>query len=548
MRTTLRRIADKLFTGWAGLSVVLMAGALVLILAMIFWRGSQAVVFRGTVEWRELQLKRYGRGDADEVEAETRAAREAREKLYEIVDRFGRGLDPERLEERADHVYRQYKQQVRNRIDAGRLDRDAYVPLRKQADAVRDDLVAAYYATDAREAQRRLEQVLAREDDPAFTDTVAEGFFRLAREYREVTEQVDLSRRQEYAKAYTEVADLLRELLGPREGDSPSQLERLNYGATRWDQAQAVVHRLLWVETWVPQGPGQPLKKTLTPRREQFEGTPMVRAFDLLETDLDAMLRPHWTFYWHYFTDGTNPEGAIGGAGPQIVGTFLLAGVAIAFAFPLGLVAAAFLVECTRGGPFVRLLRMCINTLAGVPSIVFGLFGLAAILMWFQPKVLGWDTHPTVLAGGLTLGLMVLPIIIRASEEAIRAVPQSYREASLALGAGKLRTFLTVTFPAALPGVLTGVILSLGRAAGETAPILFTAAVLTRGNPWDISLGEPTVALPYSAYMLSTTDRLAAKTGHLTWGMIMTLVMLVLVLNLAAIIIRSKVSKRLRGG
>ena len=196
----------------------------------------------------------------------------------------------------------------------------------------------------------------------------------------------------------------------------------------------------------------------------------------------------------------------------------------------------------------VRLIRTCINTLAGVPSIVFGLFGLAFFIIYLQPK-LGLEGGSSIVAGGLTLGLLVLPIMIRASEEAIRAVPAAYKEAALALGAGRLRCFVTVTLPAALPGILTGVILSLSRAAGETAPILFTAAVAIGQAPWPpwAALWRGTPTLSYSAYHLAVGDRLAAVVPHNQYGMIMTLILLVLVLNLVAIGLRWRLSRRLRG-
>ena len=135
----------------------------------------------------------------------------------------------------------------------------------------------------------------------------------------------------------------------------------------------------------------------------------------------------------------------------------------------MGIVSASYLVEYGGDTLVIRIIRTCINTLAGVPSIVFGLFGLAFFVLLFG--------RPCILAAAMTLAVLSLPVMIRASEEAIRAVPTTYKEASLALGAGRFRTFMTVTFPAALPGILTGMILSLSRAAGETAPILFTGAV-----------------------------------------------------------------------
>jgi phosphate transport system permease protein len=138
---------------------------------------------------------------------------------------------------------------------------------------------------------------------------------------------------------------------------------------------------------------------------------------------------------------------------------------------------------------------------------------------------------------------MILPIIIRASEEAIRSVPVSYKQAALALGAGELRTVLTVTLPAAMPGILTGIILSLSRAAGETAPILFTGAVAL--GPIAKSLFDPTRTLSYGSYNIAVSDRISMLVPHNQYGMVSALIILVLVLNLAAIIIRSRISKRL---
>jgi phosphate transport system permease protein len=207
-------------------------------------------------------------------------------------------------------------------------------------------------------------------------------------------------------------------------------------------------------------------------------------------------------------------------------------------------ISAAFLVECASDNLLVRSIRTCINTLAGVPSIVFGLFGLAFFVLWLQPA-LGLANKSTILAGSLTLGVLVLPVVIRASEEAIRAVPVSYKEASLSLGASEFRTFVTVTLPSALPGIMTGLILSMSRAAGETAPLLFTAAVAVGPSPK--SLVEPTRTLSYGTHDIATGDVIGALVPHNQYGMVMTLILLVLALNIGAIVIRSRVSRKLRG-
>ena len=186
------------------------------------------------------------------------------------------------------------------------------------------------------------------------------------------------------------------------------------------------------------------------------------------------MLLPRVTFYWQFLKDASFDSHLFGGIGAELLGTIYLVVGTMVFAIPMGVIAAVYLIEFARGGDstFVSVLRVFISTLAGVPSIVFGLFGLA-----FFINTVKVSNSKSVLAGSLTLALLVLPTIIRASEEAIRAVPQTYKEAALSLGASKIKTVLTVILPAALPGILTGIVISMGRAAGETAPIIFTAAV-----------------------------------------------------------------------
>jgi phosphate transport system permease protein len=179
-----------------------------------------------------------------------------------------------------------------------------------------------------------------------------------------------------------------------------------------------------------------------------------------------------------------------------------------------------------------------------VPSIVFGLFGLAFFVLYLLP-LFGAPSKGNILAASLTLAVLTLPLMIRASEEALRAVPHTYKEASLALGAGHFRTFIKVTLPAAMPGILTGIILSLGRVAGETAPILFTGTAAVASIPK--SLFDATRTLSYGSYDMAVGDRIAAMVPHQQYGMVVTLILLVLILNTAAILLRWKISKKLRG-
>ena len=173
---------------------------------------------------------------------------------------------------------------------------------------------------------------------------------------------------------------------------------------------------------------------------------------------------------WTFLSQPPMDSMTRGGILPCIVGTLCLSLGTILVALPIGVASAIYLNEYARPGRIVRLIRLGINNLAGVPSVVFGLFGLAFFVVYLEMGV-------SILAGSLTLGLLTLPVIIGSTEEALRAVPDTYRETSLGLGATKWQTIYRVVLPGALPGILTGTILGISRAAGETAPIMFTAAV-----------------------------------------------------------------------
>ncbi len=226
-----------------------------------------------------------------------------------------------------------------------------------------------------------------------------------------------------------------------------------------------------------------------------------------------------------------------GGIFPCIVGTFLLAFSSMLVALPLGVASAIYLNEYARPGKMLRLIRLCINNLAGVPSVVFGLFGLGLFV-----GVLGMGV--SILAGAFTLGVLTLPVVIGTTEESMRSVPDTYREASLALGASKWQTIKRVVLPTALPGILTGTILSISRAAGETAAIMFTAAVFfTPQMPQGIL--DDVMALPYHIYVLATAGTEIEKTRPLQYGTALVLIFLVLGMNLLAIWLRARLQKKL---
>jgi phosphate transport system permease protein len=241
---------------------------------------------------------------------------------------------------------------------------------------------------------------------------------------------------------------------------------------------------------------------------------------------------------WEFLTAPPTDAMTKGGIMPAILGTFYLTLGAVVIAMPLGIMSAIYLSEYARQGPLVRVIRLGVNCLAGVPSIVFGLFGLGLFVVYLK-------FGASILSGSLTLGFLILPTIIGASEEALKGVPQTFREASLALGVSKWQTIRRVVLPNALPGILTGSILGIGRAAGETAPIMFTAAAFyTVKLP--TSIFDEVMALPFHIYVLATAGTHIEETRPIQFGTVLVLVALVLSIDLVAIAIRSAIRKKKR--
>jgi phosphate transport system permease protein len=239
---------------------------------------------------------------------------------------------------------------------------------------------------------------------------------------------------------------------------------------------------------------------------------------------------------WEFITQPPIEAMTKGGIFPVIIGTILLTSLCMMVVIPIGITTAIFLAEYSKPGFLLKTVMMSIYTLAGVPSVVFGLFGLAVFVVAFHFGM-------SLIAGSLTLAVMVLPYIISTSEEAIKAVPYSFKEASLACGATKWQTIQKVVLPTAMPGILTGAILGTAKVSGETAPIMFTAAAFfTPGVPR--SLLEPVMALPYHIYVLATAGTHIEETRPIQFGTALVLIVLVLAMNLLGIIIRSRQRKR----
>ena len=237
---------------------------------------------------------------------------------------------------------------------------------------------------------------------------------------------------------------------------------------------------------------------------------------------------------WEFLTQPPSNGMTEGGIMPAILGTILLTlGTAIA-AIPLGIGAAIYLAEYARDTRLTRWIRLAIVNLAGIPSIVYGLFGLGVFVLFM-------DMGTSIIAGSLTLGLMTLPVVISTSEEAINAVPQEFRLVSLSLGATHWQTIRNQVLPQAFPGIITGVILGLGRAAGETAPILFTVAAFYLPQ-LPKSIFDQTMALPYHLYVIST--QVPGMPLSIQYGTALVLLFFVLSLTLAASILRTIMRRR----
>ncbi|MDD2192151.1 MAG: phosphate ABC transporter permease PstA [Bacteroidales bacterium] len=241
-----------------------------------------------------------------------------------------------------------------------------------------------------------------------------------------------------------------------------------------------------------------------------------------------------WEFIFSAPTNGMTS----GGIFPAIVGTLCLVVGSMIFAFPLGIMSAIYTNEYAGNSWVVRFIRIMTNNLASIPSIVFGLFGMALFV-----NTLGFGD--SILAGSLTLGLLVLPLVIRTTEEALKAVPNSYRTGSLALGATKLQTIRKVVLPAAFPNITTGLILSIGRVSGETAPILFTAAAYFLPK-LPSGIFDQVMALPYHLYVIVTSGTDIEASRPMAYGTALVLIFIVLLMNILAMFIRRFFNKKLK--
>jgi len=281
------------------------------------------------------------------------------------------------------------------------------------------------------------------------------------------------------------------------------------------------------------------LKKTSTKLKQRIALTAISAALILVLIFLGIILiyivsNGLGALSWEFFTAGPSDLGRSGGIFPAIMGTLYLVGGAIAISLPLGVGAAVFLNEYTKENITTKIIRAGADLLNGTPSIVFGLFGFAFFVLYLK---FGFS----LLAGQITLAFMILPTIIRTTEESLKSVPQSLREGSYALGASKWQTIRHVVLPPAAPGILTGAILGIGRAAGETAPILFTAVVFSNFIPG--SLLQPVNALPTHLFTLATSIPGSEQNQA---GTALVLLLLVIGIYFIAILLRNRFRKKMK--
>jgi len=239
---------------------------------------------------------------------------------------------------------------------------------------------------------------------------------------------------------------------------------------------------------------------------------------------------------WEFLTDIPRNGMTKGGILPAIVGTICLTIFSILIAFPIGLLSAIYLVEYSKSGRLLKFIDMMTNTLAGIPSIIFGLFGLTVFVNFF-------GFGDSLIAGSLTLAVLVLPIMIRTSEEALASVPNELKLASIGMGATRLQTIFHICLPFAFPRIITGLILAMGRVSGETAPILFTVAAYYMPH-LPTSMFDQVMALPYHLYVLTTSGVNISESRPMAFGTALVLLMLVFILNSLAVVLRNYYQKK----
>lgn len=566
MKTAYRKILDKSFTYVAYTSLAVIALAILTFLAPIVYRGVGAVIFNATVEHEKFLIENLGRSPTKSDEERIKLSNEARAPLYEMMGKYESPSDTAfdaKINTAFDAAFesmKKHSQELLSSLElkgAERGKRIAQISEKIWADYIGEiDKASSDAKKDGtsfalikvlKGQDERLADAVRRE--VAYLNSIKKLNFMQKSLIRRnasagIKKHIDavVSELDEQNAAYKTFKEGIVKLLGQPDIKSKDavNLLRQKYGQTRMDMARSALEdSVLTISVKAKDSGGaEYIKRVKT--AEFFKGTKVGEMAEYIEENFDAMLQPHMTAYWGFFFDEPFDSNIFGGIWPMILGTFYLTLGSMIIAAPLGIAASIYFSEYSKGGKSVELLRICVGTLAGVPSIVFGLFGLAFLI-----NTVKISEGKSVLAGCITLALLILPTIIRSCEESLKAVPNSYREAALSLGANKWKAIRTVILPAALPSMLTGIIISMGRAAGETAPIIFTAATST-GAALAISeiFTQPTPALPWNIYNICSEHEMAERVSHVQYGMVLTLIGIVLLLNAIAIVIRARLQNR----
>ncbi len=569
MKTSTRKVLDKSFTLTSYASLALMCLVIVLFLAPIIVNGIGAVVFRATVEHDKFLYETLGR-ESSGYREELEKSNAARKPLYEMMahfeksDNYGHLVEKinaaraqclSKLESEADIIFAALDiEDSRERLEKVRAIADAaWSPYINEISALADDSLHNGGTLSAAEILKKQSNSLPGAAKLALNSLYEKkklSFQQKSMLRRNFTSfpmsalAQNLEKLEQANAAYNSFKKGVAELLGPSTAAEKEKLNllRQKYGQPRENLARDVFEQsVLHISVAEKDAEGRDVVRKVE-SAEYFKGTPVEEMISYMQKNMPQMMQYHWTVYLGFFFDNPYDSNIFGGIWPMILGTFYLTVGAMLIAAPLGVIAAIYFSEYAKPGRLVSLLRMCVGTLAGVPSIVFGLFGLSFLI-----NTLRVSESKSVLAGAITLALLILPTIIKASEEALKSVPNSFREAALGLGAGKWKSIYSVILPSALPGMLTGIIISMGRAAGETAPIIFTAATSTGAAlaVWEV-FTQATPALPWNIYNMCSEHEMADKVQHVQYGMVLTLIAIVLTLNMVAILIRAKIQKKLK--
>lgn len=566
MKTSTRKLLDRSFTAVSYASLAAIALSIIMFLAPIVYRGVGAFIFSATVEHDKFLIENLDKAESERAKEYIDLSNKARAPLYKMMSEYelpaNRAFEGEingafkeafeRLSDKsaelleclnlsgnerakkigqiADAAWEKYVAALETLVDRSGTDGTSFALIK----------ILRGQKERLSEAARAEVQNLNKIKKLSFTQKSAIRRNAVAGAEERIDHMLGVL--EERNAAYETFKSGVRDLLGQPDLKSrdSAKLMRQKYGQTRMDMAERVLKdNILSISVKSKDKNGVEFMSKVD-SKEFFKGSKIEEMISYIEKNFNSMLQPHMTFYWGFFFDEPFDANIFGGIWPMILGTFYLTLGSMLIAAPLGVAAAIYFSEYSRGGRAVELLRICVGTLAGVPSIVFGLFGLAFLI-----NTVKVSDGKSVVAGCITLSLLILPTIIRSCEEALKAVPNSYREAALGLGAGKWRAICTVILPAALPAMLTGIIISMGRAAGETAPIIFTAATST-GAALAVSevFTQPTPALPWNIYNICSEHEMAERVSHVQYGMVLTLIGIVLLLNAAAIIIRAKLQRK----